>query len=78
MLSGDVVKDDSGNNAVFAEQGASTSHMTAAQVLDVISRLPGCSGQASDAVSAYKQVEMKDASELLHLSEKACPKTWIR
>ena len=27
-----IVKDDSGNNAVFAEQGASTSHMTAAKV----------------------------------------------
>ena len=47
--------------------------MTVAKVLDVISRLPGCSGHASDAVSAYTQVEMKDAPELLHLSEEDCP-----
>ena len=37
-----------------------------------------CSGQASDAVSAYTQVELKDAPELLHLSEEDCPKIWIR
>ena len=27
--------------------------MTAAKVMDIISRLPGCDGQAADAVSAY-------------------------
>ena len=32
--------------------------MTAAQVLDVISRLPGCARQAADAVSAYTEVKM--------------------
>ena len=30
--------------------------MTAAKIMDVISRLPGCDGQAADAVSAYTQV----------------------
>ena len=50
--------------------------MTAGEVLDVISRLPGCSGQASDAVSAHTQVELKDAPEL-HLSEEDCPMVWI-
>ena len=47
------VKDDSGNHAVFTEQGVSASHVTAGEVLDVVSRLLSCSGQASDAVSAY-------------------------
>lgn len=51
-LRGDVVKDDSCSYAVFTEQGFFASHMTAATVLDVISRLPVCAGQASDAVSA--------------------------
>ena len=37
---GDVVKDDSGSYVVFTEQGSSASHMTAATVLYVISRLP--------------------------------------
>ena len=46
--------------------------------LDVISRLPGCSGQASDAVSAHTQVKMKDAPKLFHLSEKDRPTIWIR
>ena len=39
---GDVVKDDSCSYAVFTEQGSSASHITAAKVLHVISRLPGC------------------------------------
>ena len=42
--------------------------MTAAKELDVISRLPDCSGEASDAVSAYTRVKMEDAPDLLRLS----------
>ena len=53
VLRGDIVKDDSGSYAVFTEQGSSASHMTAAKIMDIISRLPGCDGQAADAVSAY-------------------------
>ena len=37
------------------------SQMTAAKVMDMTSRLPGCAGQAADAVSAYTQVKMADA-----------------
>ena len=36
--------------------------MTAAKVMDIISRLPGCSGKAADAVSACTQVKMEDAA----------------
>ena len=64
VLRGDSVTDDSRNYAVFTEQGASALHVTAAKVLDVISRLRGCAAQASDAVSAHTQVKMKDALEL--------------
>ena len=39
--------------------------MTAANIMDIMSRLPGCAGQAADAVSAYTQVKMEDASKLL-------------
>ena len=53
VLRGDIVKDDSGSYAVFTEQGSSASQMTAAKVMDIMSRLPGCAGQAADAVSAY-------------------------
>ena len=58
VLRGDIVNDDSGSYAVFIEQGSSASQMTAPKVMDVISRLPGCDGQAADAVSSYTQVKM--------------------
>ena len=51
------MKDDSGSYAVFTEQGSSASQMTAAKVMDIISRPPGCAGQAAVAVSAYTQVK---------------------
>ena len=35
--------------------------------MDIISRLPGCDGQAADAVSAYTQVKMEDAHKLLKI-----------
>ena len=65
VLQGVIVKDDSGSYAVFTEQGSSASQMTAAKVMDIISRLPGCAGQTADAVSAYTLVKMEDAPKLL-------------
>ena len=53
VFRGDIVKDDSGSYAVFTEQGSSAFQMTAAKIMDIISRLPGCDGQAADAVSAF-------------------------
>ena len=44
VLRGDIVKDDSRSYAVFTEQGSSTSQMTAAEIMDINSRLPGCNG----------------------------------
>ena len=38
--------------------------MTAAKIMDIISRLAGCDGQAADAVSAFTQVNMEDAHKL--------------
>ena len=78
VLRGDIVKDDSGSYAVFTEQGSSASQMTAAKVMDIISRLPGCAGQAADAVSAYTQVKMEDAPKLLKIPKSECPDIWIR
>ena len=67
VLRGDIVKDDSDNYAVFTEQGSSASQMTVAKIMDIISRFPGCNGQAADAVSAYTQVKMEDAHKLLKI-----------
>ena len=78
VLRGDFVKDDSGSYAVFTEQGSSASQMTAAKVMDIISRLPGCDGQAADAVSAFSQVKMEDAHKLLKIPKSECPDIWIR
>ena len=78
VLRGDFVKDDSGFHAVFTEQGSSASQMTAAKIMDIISRLPGCDGQAADEVSAYTQVNMEDSPKLLKNSKLECPDIWIR
>ena len=78
VLRGDNVKDDSGSYAVFTEQGSSASQMTAAKVMDIISRLSGCAGQAADAVSAYTHVKMEDAPQLLKIPKSECPDIWIR
>ena len=67
VLRGDIVKDDSGSYAVFTEQESSASQMTAAKVMDIISRLPSCNGKAADAISVYAQVKMGDAHKLLKI-----------
>ena len=72
------MKDDSGAYAVSIEQGSSASQMTAAKIMDVISRLPGGEGQAADAVSAYTQVKLEEAPQLLEIPESECPDVWKR
>ena len=69
VLRGDTVKDDSGSYAVFTEQGSSASQMTAAKVMEIISRLPGCAGQAADAVSAYTQVKIGGCTQIIENSQ---------
>ena len=79
VLRGDIAKDDSGSYAVlFTEQGSSASQMTAAKIMDIISILPGCDGQAADAVSAYTQVKIEDAHKLKKNPKSECPDIWIR
>ena len=64
VLRSDIVKDDSGSCAVFAEQGSSASQMTAAKVMDVKAGLRGCARQAAHAVSACSQVKIEDVPSL--------------
>ena len=42
-------------------------------VLDVIARLPGCDGQAADAISAHAQVKLEDAPRMLKIPRSDCP-----
>ena len=51
---------------------------TTAKIMDVIARLPGCAGQAADAVSADTQVRMEDAPSSLKIPKSECPDIWIR
>ena len=78
VLRGDIVRDDSGAYAVFTEQGSAASQMTAAKVMDITSRLPGCTGHAADAVPVHTQVKMEDASKLVKIPKSECPDIWIR
>ena len=78
VLRGDIVKDDSGAYAVFTEQGSTASQRTAAKIMERISRLPGCDGQAADAASAKTQVKTEDAPRLLKIPKSECPDIWIR
>ena len=73
VLRGDIVKDDSGSYAVFTTQGSSASQLRDAKVMDVIARLPGCDGQAVDAVSAYTQVKMENDPKLRILPKSERP-----
>ena len=52
--------------------------MTAAKVIDIISTLPGCDGQAADAISAYTQVKKGRSSKINKIPKSECPDIWIR
>ena len=45
----------------------SASQMNVAKIMDIISRMPGCDGQAADAVSTYAQMKMEDVHKLLKI-----------
>ena len=70
----DIVKDGVG----AYEQGSSASQMTAAKIMDVIARLPGCDGHTADSVSAFIQVKLEDAPRLLKIAKSQCLDVWIR
>ena len=78
LLREGIVKDDSGTYEVLTEQGSSASQMTAAKVMDAIAILPDCHGQAADAVSAYTQVKLEDASRVLKIPKPESLDVWIR
>ena len=46
--------------------------------MDIISRVPGCAGQAADAVSAKTHVKIEDAPTLLKIPKSECPDIWMR
>ena len=54
-------------------------HKWPAKVIEVISRLPNCAGQAAGAIPAFSQVMVEGAPELLKkIPTSECPDIWIR
>ena len=43
-----------------------------------MARLPGCDGQAADAVSAFPQEKLEGAPRLLKIPTSECQDVWIR
>ena len=78
VLRRDIVKDDSGSYAVFTEQGSSASQMTAAKVMDIISRLPGSRRTSSRRSICLYPGKKEDAPKLLKIPTSECPDIWIR
>ena len=75
----DIVKDDSGSYAAFTEQGSSASQMTAAKIMDIISRLPGCDGQKQQTqYQLIPKLKMGDSHKLFKIPKSECPDIWIR
>ena len=71
---GDIVKDDAQHSIYRARFIC----VTAAKVMDILARLPGCAGQTADAVSAYIQVKMEVAPSLVKIPKSECPDVWAR
>ena len=80
VFRGHQVKDEQGIYAVFTYQGSSSSHMARAKFLDAIARMPGCSGQDSDADSAYTQVVLADMEDSVEtwvtIPKHTTPRNW--
>ena len=48
------------------------------QAMDVIASLPGCEGQAADAISAGTPIKMDIAPRLLRNPKSECPDIWTQ
>ena len=73
VLRGDIAKDDSGSYAVFTEHVSSASQMTAAKIMDIISRLPGC----RRSIGVYPSKNGR-CSQIIENSKIGVSRHWIR
>ena len=55
-----LLRDENGILAVFQDQGASASSMTAGKLLDALARIAGYTGENADAFKAYTQCLLAD------------------
>ena len=64
-----AVKNVSGSYAATTGTIRARSQMTVSKVMNVIARLPGCAGQAADAVSAYTPSQHGGRSSIAETSQ---------
>ena len=55
---GHRIHNEFGRAAEFPEQGSGASMISASQLCDAVALIPGCSGEQSDATSAYTQSKL--------------------
>ena len=58
VFGGHRIHDEFGLAAEFPEQGSGASMTSASELCDAVALLPGCSGEQSDATSAYTQSKL--------------------
>ena len=58
VFGGHRIHDEFGLAAEFPEQGSGASMISASKLCDAVALLPGCSGEQSDATSAYTQSKL--------------------
>ena len=58
VFGGHRIHDEFGLAAEFPEQGSGASMISASKLCDAVAMLPGCSGEQSDATSAYTQSKL--------------------
>ena len=61
----------------YSQSKVHQRHMTAANVMDIISRLLECAGQAADAVSALHPGQNGRCTIVVQNSKSECPDIWI-
>jgi hypothetical protein len=61
VFGGHRIHDEFGLAAEFPEQGSGASMISASKLCDAVALLPGCSGEQSDATSAYTQSKLGTA-----------------
>ena len=71
VFGGHRIHDEFGLAAEFPEQGSGASMISASKLCDAVALLPGCSGEQSDATSAYTQAKLGTGMKGLYIV------TWV-
>ena len=73
---GDCVKDEWGGNAIFKDITQCPAILESAKIADMVSCLPGCTGQQGDANQAFPQALFKGTETWIEIPRSRWPKSW--